>query len=80
MQISFKENSSSKTPMTDLDLDVLYKTDSGEFCIRLGNDELLVIDDLGFIVLHDINNTPYVLESRTATKLHNVKITISYDC
>lgn len=80
MQISFKENSSSKTPMTDLDLDVLYKTDSGEFCIRLGHDELLVIDDLGFIVLHDINNARYVLESRTATKLHNVKITISYDC
>ena len=80
MQISFKENSSSKTPMTDLDLDVLYKTDSGEFCIKLDHDELLVIDDLGFIVLHDINNTRYVLESRTATKLHNVKITISYDC
>ena len=66
--------------MTDLDLDVLYKTDSGEFCIKLDHDELLVIDDLGFIVLHDINNTRYVLESRTATKLHNVKITISYDC
>jgi len=66
--------------MTDLDLDVLYKTDSGEFCIKLDHDELLFIDDRGFIVLHDINNTRYVLESRTATKLHNVKITISYDC
>lgn len=33
MQISFKENLSSKTPTTDLELDVLYKTDAGSFVL-----------------------------------------------
>ena len=80
MQISFKENSSSKTPMTDLDPDILYKTDAGEFCIKLDNDELLFIDDRGFILVPNAHATHYIMDNKTATKLHNVKITISYDC
>lgn len=54
--------------------------DAGEFCIRLDNDELLFINDRGFILVPNAYATNYIMENKTATKLHNVKITISYDC
>lgn len=80
MQISFNENNNSVVRVKDMEYNTLYKTVVGEFCIRLDNDELLFIDDNRFITASNARATNYIMENKTATKLHNVKITISYDC
>lgn len=81
MKITFTENNNQPVQLIDMAVNALYRTETDEFCIRLNDSTFVFIDETrGFSMISTETHSDYTFTRYRATKLHNVKIDISFDC